>query len=268
MRWRKRGRIVTLLTDFGSADPYVGEVKGAVLSRCSDAVLVDITHEVAPYNVKQGAFLLKLSYKFFPAGTIHLAVVDPDVGTERRGVVIRTRRFWFVGPDNGLLYPAAVEDGLEECFEIEVNKYPRVGGDTFHARDVFGPVAGEIAIGARPSMRSVSPSSLNRLELSRARFVDGQAEAEVLHIDRFGNAILNVGAEGFPRNLRPGDEILVELEDASHLAVYSRSYAMLPSGTLLATLGGTGLLELAVSRGSASAVLGLRPGARLRLRII
>ncbi len=261
-------RIVTLMTDFGVSDPYVGEVKGAILSRNPSATLVDITHDVHPFNVRQGAFLLRLAYRFFPQGTIHLAVVDPGVGTERRGIVIRTRHYWFVGPDNGLLYPAASQDGIGECFEISLDKYRRVGGETFHARDVFGPVAGEIAAGSEPGLTEIQGSSIVKMEIQEAKFVTGQAEVEVLHVDRFGNVILNIGADGVPKDLRFGDELLVEHDNGAHKAVYAKSYGMVAEGALLATFGGTGLLELAVNRGNAALRLKLQPGSRLLLRRI
>ncbi|MCS7145705.1 MAG: SAM-dependent chlorinase/fluorinase [Nitrososphaerota archaeon] len=259
-------RVVTLLTDFGISDPYVAETKGAILSRCGDAMIIDITHQVEPFNIRQGALLLLLSYRFFPPGTIHVAVVDPGVGTERRGLVLRTRSYWFVGPDNGLLYPAAVNDGLEESFEIALDKYPRIGGETFHARDVFGPVAGELASEGTPALAKVSPDSLVRLELGVARFISGVAETDVLHVDRFGNAILNMERAGLPDDLEVGDVVVVEFGDKSFDARYVRAYGDVPPGSLLVTFGGTGLLEVAVSRGSAAALLGVKPGDRLRLR--
>jgi S-adenosylmethionine hydrolase len=263
-----RTRIITLMTDFGVSDPYVGEVKGAILSRCPSATLVDITHDVHPFNVRQGAFLLRLAYKFFPPGTIHLAVVDPGVGTERRGIVIRTRHYWFVGPDNGLLYPAASQDDIERCFQIRLDKYQRVGGETFHARDVFGPVAGEIAAGSEPGLTEIQRPSIVKMEITEAKFVGGQAEVEVLHVDRFGNVILNIGAEGVPKDLRIDDKLLIEHDKGAHTAVYARSYGEVAEGALLATFGGTGLLELAVNKGNAASRLKLQPGSRLLLRTI
>ncbi|GBC71270.1 Adenosyl-chloride synthase [Candidatus Calditenuaceae archaeon HR02] len=260
-------RIVTLLTDFGVSDIYVAEVKGVILSRCGDVKIVDITHQVEPFNVRQGAFLLLLSYKFFPPGTIHVAVVDPGVGTERRGLVLKTHNYWFVGPDNGLLYPAAMSDGLEECFEIMLEKYPRIGGHTFHARDVFGPVAGELASGLQPALRKIDAQSIVKLELTTARFVGGSVETEVLHIDRFGNAILNIDSSGMPEGLGLGDELIVEYGGRVYTARYVKAYGDVPPGSLLVTFGGTGQLELAASRGSASMLLGLKPGDRVRIRL-
>lgn len=260
-------KVITLLTDFGVTDPYVAETKGVMLSKCRDIEIIDITHQVEPFNIAQGAFLLLLAYRFFPPGTIHVAVVDPGVGTERRGLVLRSRNYWFIGPDNGLLYPASMSDGVEECFEILSDNYPRIGGQTFHARDVFAPVAAELASGSWPALRRVSLDSVTRLELSAAKFSDGEAEAEVLHIDRFGNAILNIDASVLPAELRLGDEISVEHGGSIHRARYVRAYGDVSPGAPLLTFGGTGLLEVAVNKGSAASLLGLRPGDRVRLRL-
>ncbi|MEM0481505.1 MAG: SAM-dependent chlorinase/fluorinase, partial [Nitrososphaerota archaeon] len=224
-------RIVTLLTDFGVSDPYVAETKGVILSRCRAVEIVDITHQVEPFNIRQGAFLLLLSFKFFPPGTIHVAVVDPGVGTERRGLVLRTHNYWFVGPDNGLLYPAALSDGIKKCFEILLEKYPRIGGHTFHARDVFGPVAGELAAGLHPALREIDVQSIVKLELATARFAGGSVEAEVLHVDRFGNAILNIDSCGVSEGLEYGCEAVVEYGGRVYRARYVKSYGDMPSGS-------------------------------------
>jgi len=269
--WRRMGgrvgRIVTLLTDFGVSDPYVAETKGAILSRCREASIVDITHEVTPFHVKQAAFLLLLAYRFFPPWTVHVAVVDPGVGTGRRAIVVRSRNYWFVGPDNGVLYPASKSDGIEECFEIVIDSYPRIGGETFHARDIFGPVAGELASGAWPRVKRISEGQMVRLEISSARFVEGAAEAEVLHVDRFGNAILNIDASGMPPTLKPGREVRLGVRGEDHRAKYVKAYGDAANGDLLVTIGGTGLLEIAVNRGSAASMLGLRPGDRVTVRV-
>jgi len=260
-------RIVTLLTDFGSTDPYVAETKGVILSRCRDVEIIDITHQVEPFNTGQAALLLLLSYKFFPPGTIHVAVVDPGVGTERRSLVLKTRNYWFIGPDNGVLYPAASSDGLEECFEIMLDKYPRIGGQTFHARDVFAPVVGELASGSWPALKKIDPQSIMKLNLASSRFEGGNAEAEVLHVDRFGNAILNISIEGVTGDLKVGGDVFIECRGRVYSARYVRAYGDVPPGSLLVTFGGTGLLEVAVNRGSASHLLGLKPGDRVRLRL-
>ncbi len=265
---RRGAGLVSFLTDYGIDDPYVGEVKARILSVCREVRVVDVTHSVEPQNVLQGAFLLYLSYRFFPEGTVHLAVVDPGVGTERRGVVIATKKYWFVGPDNGLLYPAALEDGIVGCYEIELGSYPRYGGETFHGRDVFGPVAAEIACGMRPRLREVDPGTIARLELGRAEVTEGSVRARVLHVDRFGNCITDLRSEDLPDWLRIGSPFGVRVGGRELRARFLVAYADAAPGELLLTLGGTGFLEVSVNRGSAARELGLRPGSEVLIERI
>ena len=257
--------VVSFLTDYGLDDPYVGEVKAKMLSICKEIRVVDITHSVEPQNVLHGAFLLYLSYRFFPEGTVHLAVVDPGVGTERRGVVIATRRYWFVGPDNGLLYPAANGDGIVGCYEIELEGYQRYGGETFHGRDVFGPVAAELACGMGPRMREVDPGTLVRLELGRAEVTESKVRAKVLHVDRFGNCITDLRSEDIPPWLRTGRPFRVRVGGRELSVRFLKAYAEAEPGELLLTLGGTGFLEVSVNRGNAAKKLGLRIGSELMI---
>ncbi len=259
----KGAGLVSFLTDYGLEDPYVGEVKARMLSVCREVRVVDITHSVEPHNVLQGAFLLYLSYRFFPEGTVHLAVVDPGVGTGRRGLVIATERFWFVGPDNGLLYPAAFEDGIVGCYEIDLEGYPRYGGETFHGRDVFGPVAAELACGRKPRLREVDLETIVRLELGKAEVTGERIRTRVLHVDRFGNCVTDLRSEDVPPWLATEGPFRVRSEGKEERARFLRAYADAMPGELLLILGGTGFLELSVNLGSAARRLGLRPGSEV-----
>lgn len=256
-------RVVSFLTDYGLDDPYVGEVKARMLGVCGELRVVDITHSVERQNVLHGAFLLYLAYRFFPEGTVHLAVVDPGVGTERRCVAVRTRRFWFVGPDNGLLYPAASEDGIVGCYEIDLDAYPRYGGETFHGRDVFGPVAAELACGAAPRMREVDPETLVRLDFGRPEETDRGVRVRVLHVDRFGNCVTNLRAGELPVWMRHGSAFRVRSAERVVMARFARAYGDVTAGEFLLTVGGTGFLEVSVSMGDAARSLGVRPGSEL-----
>jgi S-adenosylmethionine hydrolase len=168
--------VITLLTDFGHLDPYAGIMKGVILGICPEARIVDLTHDVIPYQIAQAAFLLEQSWRYFPAGTIHVAVVDPGVGTARRPLLVEAGGHYFIGPDNGVL-----PEG--EAFEILVDSAP--ASRTFHGRDVFAPAAARLAMGEK---RVKPVSDPVRITLERGT---------VLHIDRFGNVITN---------LRPGTE--------------------------------------------------------------
>ncbi|MCS7094413.1 MAG: SAM-dependent chlorinase/fluorinase [Thaumarchaeota archaeon] len=259
-------RVIGFLSDYGSRDPYVGEVKAVLIGRCPDAIVIDITHEVDPFNVLQGAFLLRTAYRFFPKGSIFLAVVDPGVGTERRGVVIKTKNYWFVGPDNGLLYPSAVEDGIEECFEVQLSGYARYGCETFHGRDVFAPVVCELHSGLTPHVRPLDPKELVTLELEGPKSSEREVIARVLHVDRFGNCITNVGLSSLPPWMEFGSRYKVSVGSRTIEASLVRAYGIVGSGDFLLTLGGTGYLELSVNRGSAASELGVKAGDVLKIK--
>src|SRR4051794_16995699 len=139
--------VITLLTDFGTRDSFVGVMKGVILSHCPDARLIDLTHEVTPGDVRAGSLSLQWAAPYFPPGTVHLAVVDPGVGGARRPLVLRGARALLVGPDNGLLWPAAAREGEPEAWEIDLSAWDRPISATFHGRDVFAPAAARLAAG-------------------------------------------------------------------------------------------------------------------------
>jgi S-adenosylmethionine hydrolase len=249
---------VTLLTDFGLADSYVGQVKGAILAVAPRAICVDITHEVPPQDVRAGAFHLWAAVPAFPAGTIHLAVIDPGVGSSRRAIAARSKRGdLFVGPDNGLLVPAIERlGGLAAAVELRPSKRP--SSNTFHGRDLFAPAVGRLAQGA--PLRSLGPP-LKALDRSivfpeptrRGKLLEG----EVLHIDRYGNLITNLPTSLLPKRyeVRVGTRVI---QPAPH-------YAAVRKGALLALIGSNGLLEISVREGSAQRQLRAKPGTRVTL---
>ncbi|HEX7669082.1 MAG TPA: SAM-dependent chlorinase/fluorinase, partial [Polyangiaceae bacterium] len=186
--------VIVLLTDFGTVDPFVGVMKGAVLTRCPEATLVDLSHEVPPQAVSEGAFLLERCFRGFPEGSIFVAVVDPGVGTERRALVVSAHRRSFVGPDNGLLAATASLDPEAQAFVIDPNRLGLVvPSHTFHGRDVFAPVAAELAAG-RLAAADVGVRTLDLSPDDRpvsVRRVD-RVEGVVVTVDRFGNLITNI----------------------------------------------------------------------------
>jgi S-adenosylmethionine hydrolase len=176
---------IALLTDFGTRDYFVGVMKGVILSINPRAQIVDITHDIPPQDVLTGAFVLKAAYKWFPPRTVFVAVVDPGVGTERAPLIVKTRRYYFVGPDNGILSPAAEEDGVEAVYHITI-QLPETSR-TFHGRDVFAPAAAYLSLGIEPRMLGVPAAGWRRLELPKARLEAGVIHARVVYVDRFGN---------------------------------------------------------------------------------
>ena len=246
--------LITLLTDFGLAETYVGQVKGAILSIAASAPIVDLTHAVPPQDIAAGAFLLWSAVETFPPGTIHVAVVDPGVGAARRAVALRTTRdHLFVGPDNGLLLPAVERlGGIDQAVELTDRRYWRpAASTTFHGRDIFGPVAGHLANGVPIGELGRAIADVERLELPGPDGLNG----EVLHVDTFGSLITNIPAASLPADfaVRLGP---YRIRHASH-------YAAVAAGQLLALVGSAGLLEISARDGSAAALTGASRGARV-----
>lgn len=258
--------IVTLTTDFGTSDTYVGEMKGAILGRFRGATIVDLCHAVRPQDVRHGAFLLGGAWEAFPEGTVHLAVVDPGVGTSRRLLAASARGHWFVGPDNGLLWPIVSGDPAARTWSLDASQLRRgVASNTFHGRDILGPAAAYLADGGDPDALGRCLGEMVRLDGLEA-IPDGDGfRAEVIHVDRFGNLVTNLRA---PRLAgRPRDRWEVRLGEIS-LRGLARTYGEQPSGTLIALEGSNGWLEVAVVDGDAAGVLGLGPGSVAAVRPI
>ena len=244
--------IITLLTDFGTADGYVAEMKGVLLSLAPDAAVVDLTHDVPPHDVEGGRLALARCWRRFPPGTVHVAVVDPGVGGARAALAVASEGRWLVGPDNGLLSPALLA-GTARVVAIPV---PPGAAPTFHGRDVFAPAAAALARGATlESLGDPHERPVMRRTPEPHRLDDGCVSGEVIAVDRFGNAVTNfVGARGGT----------VEVSGVA-LAV-QRSYASAAPGAVLAVCGSTGLIEIAVRDGSAAERLGLGRGSPVLLR--
>lgn len=237
---------VTLLTDFGHRDPYVGIMKGVILGICPEARLVDLTHEVSPQQVTEGAYQLARSVRWFPRGTVHLAVVDPGVGGRRRAVVARGARHLYVAPDNGLLSMVEERDGPLQFYEIQRFTLESHSA-TFHGRDIFAPVAAHLARGVAP--REIGPPVDEPVRLEKP------LSPCVLLVDRFGNLITSI-EEG-----RPGE---VEVHGA--VIPVRGSYSDVEPGSLLALWGSDGRLEVSVNQGNAAERLGAGPGTPVTVR--
>lgn len=253
---------VTLLTDYGLLDTYVGQVKGAILRVAPSAQLVDLTHQVPAQDVRAGAFLLWTAVEAFAPRTIHLAVVDPGVGTTRRAVAIRSARGdLLVGPDNGLLVPAAEKlGGVTEAVALTREQFHGPArSTTFHGRDVFGPVAGHLASGAALASLGGPAPDLDRSIAFPApvRTASGW-RGEVLHVDGFGNLITNLPAAILPErfSVRVGP---------TTLAAPHPHFQSVARGELWALVGSAGLLEVGVRDGDAAARLGVATGAAIEV---
>lgn len=246
---------MTLTTDFGLRDPYVAEMKGVILGLAPASRLVDITHDVASHDVVGAALVLEAAAPFFPRGSIHLAVVDPGVGTARRGLAVRAGGATFVGPDNGLFTPILAR-GAWRAVELAATdlRLPRVSR-TFHGRDVFAPAAAHLARGVPLERFGPPVDDPVRVPWPEVHSVGGAVAGAVLHVDRFGNLITSIAAaavEGL------GSDASIHI--AGRRLPLVGTYADLPRGAAGALIGSSNRLEVAVREGSAAAVLKARRG--------
>jgi S-adenosylmethionine hydrolase len=260
-------RIVTLTTDFGHLDSYVGQMKGAMLSVDSQLRIVDLCHGVRATSVAQGAYLLETGYSVFPAGTVHVAVVDPGVGTERRPLAVRAGSWFFVAPDNGLLTRVLLREPLHEARIIEEEAFLRpVRSSTFEGRDLFAPAAASIAGGAELARIGPLASELVRLpEVRPAIGLGAPVEVPVLHVDRFGNVVLDVHVDSLTALVgeAPYRTSALRLRTpAGEIDRCLRTFADAVGDEPFLLVNSAGYLEVAVQRGRADLVTGLVPGAR------
>ena len=249
--------IVTLLTDFGTADSYVAELKGVILSAVPDATLVDISHSIAPGDVRAAAYVLDRAWRSFPPGSVHLAVVDPGVGTTRAALALEVNGHRFVGPDNGLFSFVMRDAPVTAVLLAE----PDGAAPTFHGRDIFAPAAARLAAGEPIGSLGPPFSGIPERLATREPYHEGKVLiGEVIYVDRFGTLVTNFTSENMP------DYASLEIEgvEIGHLR---RTFADVPTGVLLAYLGSDGHVEIAVRDGAAARKLGIGVGGRVRARL-
>lgn len=254
--------IITLTTDFGTSDAYVGVMKGVILGINPNARIVDITHAIPPQDIHEASFLIHSVYRYFPEGAIHTIVVDPGVGSARQAVVCQTDHASFVCPDNGILtyLLQEIKNGDEQptrVVEIQNKDYvlPKVS-NTFQGRDIFAPVAAHLSLGVSLADFGPPVRDLVRLPIPTFYVSDDKLTGQIIKIDRFGNAITNIPEDALPTRastyeIRIGQTCLTRI---------NRAYAESEIGEPLAIIGSFGLLEIAVNGGSAEETLGLKRG--------
>jgi S-adenosyl-L-methionine hydrolase (adenosine-forming) len=259
-----QAKIVTFTSDFGLKDPYVAEMKAAVLGICPSAVLVDVTHGVEKFNVRAGAFMLASAAPYFPHGTVHVAVVDPSVGSQRRPIIIETANAFFVGPDNGLLLLAAEAQGITRFFEITSRRLALSHvSNTFHGRDIFAPAAAHLLNGTNleefgPQITDVVKPQFSTVIRSHEALI-----GEVLHVDDFGNIVTNINWKELA-NFR---ESIVQVEFSNHVALMkvSNSYASVKLHDPLLVVGSHNFAEVALNQGNAAAKFQVKTGDKITL---
>ncbi len=248
--------IITLTTDFGYKDPFISEMKGVILSINPYAAIVDITHDIEPFNILEAGFVIGSSHRYFPSGTIHIVVVDPGVGSERLPLIIETSGHMFVGPDNGVFARILQEVRSTECVEISNEKYViRKESPTFQGRDVFAPAAAWLSRGVCLSEFGPKLTAPKTISMTSPQVTEGELTGAVLYIDRFGNAITNITA----KDLAPiGRDYRVEIKGHSVSPV--KYYAQGASSSLHCLVNSSGYLELFSYRDNASRLFGIAKG--------
>ena len=245
--------MITLFTDFGSQDVYVAQVKGAILSINPHAILIDLSHDVGPFDVPQAAYLLEKATRYFPAGTIVVAIVDPGVGSLRHPLLLCTGAAkFYVGPDNGLFSWVVARQGLRDAYRLEQEAYfrtPRVSA-TFHGRDIFGPVAAHLSLGVAPGCFGQRLSEVMTFPHHMPR-VEGQTvEGLVLHIDHFGNILTNISAV-LLNAVQPGQDLRVSIGDITCTMPFCRTYADGEPHALVCLINSNEEFEVACPQGRA-----------------
>jgi S-adenosylmethionine hydrolase len=260
--------IITLTTDFGLKDPYVAEMKGMILTICPDAVVVDISHQVEKFDVRMGAYVLASAAPYFPKGTIHVAVVDPGVGTMRRGIIVHTKDAYFVGPDNGMLSLAVRKESVPvRIYRINRKRVTLSKvSNTFHGRDVFAPVAAWLAVGKLPSdfgrsIKKMAASGFAEVAKNKDMIV-----GEVIHLDDFGNIVTNLSRECL-QLVRIGQVINMRLRDRRLRLKFCRTYAEVERHKPSALIGSHGFLEISVNQGNATHMFQAKKADKITLSL-
>lgn len=258
-------KIVTLTTDFGLKDPYVAEMKAAILSIFPNAIIVDITHEIVKFNIRMGAYVLASAVPYFPQGSIHVAVVDPGVGTNRRPILVQTKKDHFVGPDNGLLFLAAEKQDITHVYELANPKLmlSKVS-NTFHGRDIFAPAAAHLLNGVKPIEFGPEISETAKPEFAKVTRKKPKLIGEVLHVDGFGNIITNINEFEATQNHIVGG-VSVELPNFELKLKLCKAYGETKLHEPLALIGSHGFLEIALNQDSAAHRFKIEPGDKITI---
>jgi S-adenosylmethionine hydrolase len=254
--------LITLTSDFGLADSYVAQMKGVILSINPSSMIVDITHDISKFNIQTGAFMLASAAPCFPKGTIHVAVVDPGVGTKRRALIIKTKQGYFIGPDNGLLILAAERQGIIAIYELTNPKFmlSEISG-TFHGRDVFAPAAAYTEKGVKPSRFGPRVDEPVRPEFVQVKHEKDSILCRVLHVDSFGNIITNLKKADIP-----SENLSIKIQDAPLKLKLKKTYGETKPKDTMALIGSHGFLEIAINRGNAAEKYKAKMGAEITVK--
>ena len=260
-----RRPIITLTTDFGGKDPYVAEMKATILNISPNATIVDITHQIEKFNVRMGAHVLASASPYFPKGTIHVAVVDPGVGTRREPILIQTKHSYFVGPDNGVLALAVRKEQIKHVYRITNRKLMLAKvSNTFHGRDIFAPAAAHLANKTPPAEFG---TEIDKIIIPRFAKIVRRGNiliGEVIHVDDFGNIITNLGEKELEL-MEIGHTVNVKLGNAKLALKLCKTYSEVQLHKPLALIGSHNLLEISINQGNASETFKVEGGSKVTL---
>jgi S-adenosylmethionine hydrolase len=258
-------KLITILSDFGSKSGYPAQMKGVILNQI-ECKIIDITHEITPYNIQEGAFVLKNTIPKFPRGTVHIAVVDPGVGSSRRGIFVVTKDHIIIGPDNGLLMPLAHIYNDYDVYEIkkDVNNFDYTS-NTFHGRDIFAPIAVKIINGLKFDEIGNKISDFIDLDFGKGSIEKKYARGSVIYFDRFGNIITNIYGKSVIDFLELNKKIIIFIEDKKYEMKFVKSYDFVKKKQMMATIGSTNLFEIAINQGNASQRLKVKPNDKIKI---
>jgi S-adenosylmethionine hydrolase len=259
-------KIITFLTDFGTKDSYVAQMKG-VASGITDATLIDITHEIGPHNIREGAFILWTTAPFFPVGVVHVAVVDPGVGMERKGLIITTKKHVLVGPDNGILLPTAHLLGDYVVYEITNPKYMiHPLSQTFHGRDIFAPIAAYITKGIPFGEIGTKTTHFVDVQFKIGEHQGDRIVGKILYIDRFGNLITNIPSDILPTDINQKKITVISNDHTWEKLPFMPTYGFVKPGEVLLTMGSNNFLEISINQGNAAKTLMIKEDAEIQLQ--
>jgi len=251
--------VIALLTDFGLDDGFVGTVKGVIKSINRDVDIIDISHGVSPFDILEGAIILKASYRYFPEGTVFVCVVDPGVGTDRKAILVQTEKYSFIAPDNGLVSLAVEKEEITGIFELTNEKYfLKRDNETFHGRDIFAPVAAYITRGVRPEELGKKIDKIKEIDIPAPYTNDGYMIGQIIKFDRFGNGITNI------EDIPPFEYITVKNYRIERIC---RNFLEGVKNSLNIIKGSFGYYEVFVPEGSAKDIFGLKVGDKVKIKL-
>lgn len=263
----KEKKFVVLMTDFGLKSSYVAQMKGVMLQINPEIEFIDLTHGISPQNIKEGAFVIGGSYKYFPKGTIFVCVIDPEVGMERKIVLLKADGYYFIAPDNGILTLVMEKEKETEIYSIENIKYflEKIS-PTFHGRDIFAPVAAYLSLDTGLSEFGSKIEDLRKIVLKELIIKENEIQGEVIFMDRFGNAVSNIEGEYLREKNIDLTSLVVKFKGYYIIGI-SKSYADKGVGELLAIIGSNGYLEVAINKGSAEEECGIKVGDKVKISL-